>query len=67
MLLNSPATSRKDVIVLNPYSLDPQVDTNTNPPRAIWTHPYEDEQFLREHPDVHKRLQKEQPNDAPPA
>lgn len=28
------------------------------PPRAIWTHPYEDEQFLREHPEIKARLAK---------
>ncbi|KAH7885909.1 hypothetical protein F5I97DRAFT_1808469 [Phlebopus sp. FC_14] len=31
------------------------VDTKTTPPRVIWTHPYEDEQFLEEHPDVKAR------------
>lgn len=28
-----------------------QVDTKANPPRSIWTHPYEDEVYLREHPE----------------
>ncbi|KAL1670434.1 hypothetical protein GGF50DRAFT_109409 [Schizophyllum commune] len=28
------------------------VDTRANPPRSIWVHPYEDEQFLRENPGV---------------
>jgi hypothetical protein len=32
------------------------VDTKANPPRSIWTHPYEDEVFLREHPDVHEKV-----------
>ncbi|KAI0094769.1 hypothetical protein BDY19DRAFT_914507 [Irpex rosettiformis] len=34
------------------------VDTQSNPPRAIWTHPYEDEQFLDEHPQVRARFAK---------
>jgi hypothetical protein len=33
------------------------VDTKTDPPRAIWTHPYEDEQYLREHPDVREKAE----------
>ncbi|KAI0257663.1 hypothetical protein BJV78DRAFT_1164216 [Lactifluus subvellereus] len=32
------------------------VDTTVDPPRAIWTHPYEDEQYLREHPDVREKV-----------
>jgi hypothetical protein len=32
------------------------VDTKADPPRAIWTHPYEDEQYLREHPDVREKV-----------
>ncbi|KAI0307704.1 hypothetical protein B0F90DRAFT_48884 [Multifurca ochricompacta] len=32
------------------------VDTKADPPRAIWTHPYEDEQYLREHPDAREKL-----------
>ncbi|KAH0838196.1 hypothetical protein J3R83DRAFT_6448 [Lanmaoa asiatica] len=28
------------------------VDTSANPPRAIWVHPYEDNEFLGEHPEV---------------
>ena len=36
-----------------------QVDTNTDPPRAIWIHPYEDDQFLSEHPDIRKRFAKQ--------
>jgi hypothetical protein len=31
------------------------VDTNANPPRAIWVHPYEDEHYLKEHPEVRGR------------
>ncbi|KAJ8468953.1 hypothetical protein ONZ45_g17058 [Pleurotus djamor] len=27
------------------------VDTNSTPPRSIWVHPYEDEQYLRDHPE----------------
>jgi len=33
------------------------VDTKADPPRAIWTHPYEDEQYLREHPDVREKAE----------
>ncbi|KAI8981262.1 hypothetical protein BD414DRAFT_579327 [Trametes punicea] len=45
------------------------VDTKAQPPRSIWVHPYEDEQFLREHPDIRDRLARENggtPTDAPP-
>ncbi|KAI0639809.1 hypothetical protein C8Q77DRAFT_1083006 [Trametes polyzona] len=45
------------------------VDTKARPPRSIWVHPYEDEQFLREHPDVRDRLardRRETPSEAPP-
>ncbi|KAI0788535.1 hypothetical protein C8Q75DRAFT_807746 [Abortiporus biennis] len=45
------------------------VDSNAKPPRAIWVHPYEDEQFLNDHPDIRQRLSNEDsvtPNDAPP-
>lgn len=47
------------------------VDTKAKPPRAIWVHPYEDEQFLAEHPEIRERLRKErtEPNpddDRPP-
>ncbi|KAL1748560.1 hypothetical protein HDZ31DRAFT_29602 [Schizophyllum fasciatum] len=31
------------------------VDTRANPPRSIWVHPYEDEQFLREHPEARSK------------
>ncbi len=34
-----------------------QVDTKADPPRAIWTHPYDDEQYLREHPDVREKVE----------
>jgi hypothetical protein len=33
-----------------------KVDTKADPPRAIWTHPYEDEQYLREHPEVREKV-----------
>ena len=32
------------------------MDTKADPPRAIWTHPYEDEQYLREHPEVREKV-----------
>lgn len=35
-----------------------QVDTKVTPARAIWVHPYEDAQFLNEHPDIRDRLAK---------
>ena len=49
-----------------------QVDTKADPPRAIWTHPYEDEQYLKEHPDVKEKVgnlarQEEESQDAPPS
>jgi len=34
-----------------------QVDTKADPPRAIWTHPYDDEQYLREHPEVREKVE----------
>ena len=33
------------------------MDTKADPPRAIWTHPYEDEHYLREHPDVREKAE----------
>lgn len=33
-----------------------KVDTKANPPRCIWTHPYEDEQYLDEHPDTREKV-----------
>jgi len=33
------------------------VDTKVDPPRAIWTHPYDDEQYLREHPEVREKVE----------
>ncbi len=32
------------------------MDTHAVPPRSIWTHPHEDEQFLRDHPDVREKV-----------
>jgi len=32
------------------------VDTKSSPPRSIWVHPYEDEQYLREHPDIREKV-----------
>ena len=34
-----------------------KVDTKADPPRAIWTHPYDDEQYLREHPEVREKVE----------
>ncbi|KAG2159713.1 uncharacterized protein EDB93DRAFT_1237008 [Suillus bovinus] len=34
------------------------VDTTAKPPRAIWVHPYEDEQFLSENPDIKAKVEK---------
>ncbi|KAF9076125.1 hypothetical protein BDP27DRAFT_1313934 [Rhodocollybia butyracea] len=31
------------------------VDTKATPPRSIWTHPFEDEQYLHEHPDAREK------------
>ncbi|CCM05179.1 uncharacterized protein FIBRA_07388 [Fibroporia radiculosa] len=42
------------------------VDTRAQPPRSIWVHPFEDEVFLREHPDIRKRLVAGELNDQPP-
>ncbi|KAF9787332.1 hypothetical protein BJ322DRAFT_1210219 [Thelephora terrestris] len=32
------------------------VDTKATPPRSIWTHPYEDDEYLKAHPDVREKL-----------
>jgi len=32
------------------------VDTKANPPRSIWTHPYEDREYLRAHPDIREEF-----------
>ncbi|KAH8120207.1 hypothetical protein DFH11DRAFT_1558898 [Phellopilus nigrolimitatus] len=32
------------------------VDTKATPPRSIWVHPYDDEQYLREHPDIREKV-----------
>jgi len=46
------------------------VDTKATPPRSIWVHPYEDEQYLREHPDIREKVGNSPgfrpPPDAPP-
>ncbi|PBL01200.1 hypothetical protein ARMGADRAFT_415668 [Armillaria gallica] len=31
------------------------VDTRANPSRSIWVHPYEDDQFLKEHPGIREK------------
>jgi hypothetical protein len=36
--------------------LDGQVDTEAKPPRSIWTHPYEDPEYLSQHPDDADKL-----------
>jgi hypothetical protein len=33
-----------------------KVDTKADPPRSIWTHPYEDEGYLKAHPDVREKI-----------
>ncbi|TFY57187.1 hypothetical protein EVJ58_g7181 [Rhodofomes roseus] len=47
------------------------VDTRAKPPRPIWVHPYEDEQFLREHPHIRDKIARgglaRQNSEAPPA
>ncbi|KIP10170.1 hypothetical protein PHLGIDRAFT_28568 [Phlebiopsis gigantea 11061_1 CR5-6] len=56
---------RFDVTHCQPFC----VDTQAAPQRAIWSHPYEDEQFLSEHPDVRHRLAKNTaniPSEIPP-
>lgn len=32
-----------------------QVDTKATPPRSIWVHPYEDEQYIKEHPNSQEK------------
>jgi len=32
------------------------VDTKATPPRSIWTHPYEDDEYLKAHPDVREKI-----------
>jgi len=32
------------------------IDTKATPPRSIWVHPYEDEQYLSEHPEVREKV-----------
>ena len=33
-----------------------KVDTKAIPPRSIWTHPYEDEEYLKAHPDIREKI-----------
>jgi hypothetical protein len=33
-----------------------QVDTQAKPPRSTWVHPYQDEQYLSEHPEIREQL-----------
>ena len=33
-----------------------KVDTKADPPRSIWIHPYEDELYLKAHPDVREKI-----------
>lgn len=33
------------------------MDTKGDPPRAIWTHPYDDEKYLQEHPEVREKVE----------
>ncbi|KAJ7492749.1 hypothetical protein FB451DRAFT_1219472 [Mycena latifolia] len=35
------------------------VDTKATPPRSIWVHPLEDEQYLREHPEAREKARPE--------
>lgn len=44
-----------------------QVDTRASPPRAIWVHPYEDEQYLDEYPEVKAKKDMLHDDDAPPS
>ncbi|GLB36016.1 hypothetical protein LshimejAT787_0303040 [Lyophyllum shimeji] len=32
------------------------VDTKADPPRSVWVHPYEDEQYLNEHPEAREKI-----------
>lgn len=48
------------------------MDTLAKPPRSSWKHPYEDEQYLEEHPDIREKVGsptqplEEEPEDAAP-
>ncbi|KAJ7900205.1 hypothetical protein B0H14DRAFT_2672715, partial [Mycena olivaceomarginata] len=43
------------------------VDTKATPPRSIWVHPLDDEQYLREHPEVREKQDHKTPQySAPP-
>jgi len=41
------------------------VNTQSNPPRSIWVHPFEDEQFQHEHPELFKPPASPPPSGAP--
>ncbi|KAK7059102.1 hypothetical protein VNI00_001727 [Paramarasmius palmivorus] len=43
------------------------VDTRANPPRSIWVHPYEDEQYLSEHPEAREKMRHTSVRDSPPS
>jgi hypothetical protein len=59
-----------------PYGWISQIDPNTNhafyvdtkatPPRSIWVTPYEDEQYLKEHPEAREKVGKSQGDLKPP-
>jgi hypothetical protein len=34
----------------------PQIDTKWEPPRATWAHPYKDEKYLSEHPELRRKV-----------
>ena len=43
--------------ILDAYLHSPRkVDTKAIPPRSIWKHPYEDEEYLKAHPDVREKI-----------
>jgi len=42
------------------------VDTKATPPRAIWTHPLEDEQYLKEHPEAREKASRSSGGLKPP-
>ncbi|KAF8973872.1 hypothetical protein BDZ97DRAFT_1912326 [Flammula alnicola] len=43
-------------LIQNPVIPSTSVDTKADPPRSIWTHPFKDEQYLNEHPDVRNKV-----------
>ncbi|CAK5264890.1 unnamed protein product [Mycena citricolor] len=42
------------------------VDTKATPPRSIWTHPLDDEQYLKEHPDAREKAKVDVYSPPPP-